>query len=39
MMEMENFYKLSEIKEKFELETDPDVKELYLSISNVRSFN
>ena len=38
MSQMEHFYKLSMVKEIFERETDPAVKELYLSISSARKF-
>lgn len=36
MSQMEQFYKLSMIKEIFERETDVAVQELYLKISNAR---
>lgn len=38
MSQMEQFYKLSMIKEIFERETEPAVKELYLAVSNARDF-
>ena len=36
MTQMESYYKLSMIKEIFERDTDQDVKELYLAVSNAR---
>lgn len=38
MSQMEDFYKLSMLKERFERETDPDVKELYLAVAAARKF-
>jgi len=36
MTQMESYYGLSMIKEIFERDTDQDVKELYLAVSNAR---
>ena len=36
MTQMESYYNLSMIKEIFQRETDPAVKELYLAVSNAR---
>ena len=36
MTQMESYYNLSMIKERFDGETDPSVKELYLAVSNAR---
>lgn len=36
MTQMESYYKLSALKELFERETDPVVKELYLAVANAR---
>lgn len=38
MTQMEQFYKISMVKEIFEYETDSAVRELYLAISNARRF-
>lgn len=38
MSQMEQFYRLSMVKEIFERETDAAVKELYLAVSNARKF-
>ena len=38
MTQMESYYNLSMIKEIFESETAPAVRELYLAISNARQF-
>jgi len=36
MTQIESYYNLSMNKERFERETDPAVKELYLAVSNAR---
>ena len=36
MSQMEQYYKLSSIKEIFEAETTPAVKDLYVTIANAR---
>ena len=38
MTEIESYYKISMLKERFESETDPAVKGLYLTIANARRF-
>lgn len=38
MSEMESYYRISQIKEIFDRETEESVKELYLKVSDARVF-